>query len=86
MSIELRLDDLYQQRLDDISSQYQAGGLGWLKANMPEHYNLIDQTWDKLNEIWNKVLGGQTCMPDFIRILNEWHRAQIKGITFFSCT
>lgn len=82
--IDSRLASLYQEKLDDISSRYQPGGLLWLKANKPEHYSAIDGAWELLNDTWNQVLDGKVTESDFRQILNKWHELQLKGIEYYA--
>jgi hypothetical protein len=85
--VEYLLDTLltkkYEARLNDISSRYCRGGLDWLKKNGPEHYSIIENAWDELNETWNRCIDGQAKVSDFEQVLDNWHKAQLTGIKLF---
>jgi len=52
----------------------------WLKENKSEVYEVLDQTENRLNDVWLKCLDGEATVQDFERAVSAWYGANIQGI------
>lgn len=83
-----RSDDPFEEMfagvMERVNIRYVTGTIDFLRKNCPDLYRRINETEDRLNEIWDAGLQGKAGIEEFRSVLDEWYRLHLRGIEIFA--
>lgn len=75
---------MFEKVVNELNEMYVEGVTEYIQRQHPRLQAEIDETEDKLNEVWSAGLGAKAGIEEFRQVLERWHRLHLQCIEIYS--